>query len=860
MPRDVSQIEIPDEIAALLDQEEKPMRLDILQKLGDHIEGKRLEAMADRELAGIDNNFLMSEEAYNGIDEANRHEFNGIRWVKPTNMEAPVTTDSATKASTQLRSTAFVRLTSRYVDAGHAKVSEILLSDKSFTIEPTPLPEFAGMMGDRTQVTDENNQPMWRESRADEFPVEEGSPLVVTPAPPAQTPQGTDGTTPSPLVTSADRSQFKRPTEMTKGDAAIQHVLVAKSRAKRADTQIWDWMVECGHDHEMRKVIFDSARLGVGILKGPIPERRRSIVTSKGKDGKIAVEYKEVLKPADRWVDPWNVFPSPDCGENIRDGSYLFERAFFSQKQLEDLIGLPGYIESQIKKAIALGPEHQVKKQTRNPAEKELKGVFEVWFFHGTLNYEDFKVLNQSAAKDIFDEKKAGVPPKTVFAIVTMVNGIPIRGSLNPLNSGMIPYHSFPWQRRSGRWDGIGIPEQIQVPQRIVNASTRALLNNAGISAGPQIILNQGGVEPADGKWQLTPNKIWYATNDGVIDDVRKAFFCFDITNVSDKLLKIIEYGMQLAEESTNIPLITQGQSGDTTPETYGATQLQNNNANQLLRSIGYTVDGHLTSPLVNGYYEYLLLDPNVDDEVKGDVRINAKGSIALVERSIQNQTIMQMSPLALNPVYGVNPKKWFAMMAKSCYLNPTDFQYTPEEQARIDSNPPPTPPNVQVAQINAKSKQDLMQMQMQMQTQIAQAEQQFHLQMANLEAQTEMAATKMDNETARLKVKMDTDRDTVYVRSEIARAQAEYTNRREELALKKELAIMDFASKHQLSLDQVKAKLADTAMKLRVQKELAAAEAGVNLKMHTTPSGSEMLKAPTEPPGRAPNGEAFTK
>ena len=45
------------------------------------------------------------------------------------------------------------------------------------------------------------------------------------------------------------------------------------------------------------------------------------------------------------------------------------------------------------------------------------------------------------------------------------------------------------------------------------------------------------------------------------------------------------------AEESTSIPLITQGQTGPTTPDTFGAAQLQNNNANQLLRSVGYAVD-----------------------------------------------------------------------------------------------------------------------------------------------------------------------------------------------------------------------------------------------------------------------------
>lgn len=850
-PRDISAVEIPEELRPLLQRFEKPeVSINRLEELGKLLESKRLDAIAYRESSGVDSMWEAAEEAYHGIDDANRHEFNGLRWVKPTTKEAPVQTERSGQVSTSVKSTAFVRLTSRYTDAGAAKVAEILLSDKSFTIEPTPVPSLARAEKDPTPLKDEQDRPMWREAFPNELPVASGAPLIIS------QPRPEGGPRPEQIVTSADQSQFAHPVQLTKQDAAIQNVLIAKERAKRAETQIHDWMVECGHNHEMRKMLFDAARLGVGILKGPTPERRRSVRANKMADGSIKIEYVETLVPADRWVDPWNIFPSPDCGENINQGSYLFERQYMSQKSLEDLAELPGYIKSQIDQAILLGPQSIAKKNNRNPGEKELRDVYEMWFFTGSLTYEDFKSLNKDAAQTLFDKQGGDSPPKSVFAIVTIVNGIPIKGALNPLNSGAINYYSFPWQRRSGRWDGIGIPEQIQVPQRIVNAATRALLNNAGISAGPQIILNKAGVEPADGTWNITPNKIWYATDDGVIDDVRKAFFSFDVTNVTRPLMEIINYGMRLGEESTNIPLVTQGQSGDTTPETYGATQLQNNNANQLLRSIAYTIDGNVTEPLVNGYYEYLLLDPLIDEEVKGDARVVAKGSIALVERSIQNQTIVQMSPLALNPVYGVNPKKWFAQMARSNYLDPADFQYSPEEQAQIDSQPPPLPPNVQVAQINAEMKK----FQIQSQMQLAQAEHQLELQIANIEAQADMAAAKMANDTAQLKVKMDTDRDTVYVRAEMSRAQAEYSNRREELALKKELAIMEFASKHQLSLDQVKAKLADTAMKLRVQKELAAAQAGIDAKLHTTPSASDLIKAPTEPPGRAPNGSAFTK
>lgn len=841
MARDVSTIELPAEIAALIPLHQQGESTQARYKtIAEALKRKKDEAVADRATSGIEETWVLCEEAYNGIDDLNRHEYNATRWIKPTTLNAPVTT-GGTKTNSK-RSTAFVRLTSRYVDAGTAKVCEILLppNDKAFSFEPTPVPDLIRRQSDHSQAM-HGNVPMWREPFQDELPsaVGYGQANQLTPKPA----QPITGQTASPV-------QPQGKVKLTNRELAIQASMEAKDKSKRAETRIWDWQTECQHTREMRKVIFDSARLGTGILKGPIPDFRRSTAAIRNAEGALDIKVLEEIVPIDKWVDVWNIFPAPGCGENIRNGDYIFEREFVSEKQLEDLKGLPGYLDDQIALAIEAGPT-QGKIETRNPSldERDTRQQFELWYYHGVLRKKDFQALNPSAAKNVAKDSDR------VFAIVTMVNDLPIRAALNPLNfSGNLPYLSVSWQRRPGHWTGIGVGEQIMVPQRIVNAATRAMLNNAGISAGPQIVINKDGVIPADKDWELSPNKIWYASSDGVIDDVRKAFFCFDITNVTKQLTEIVQYGMRLAEESTSIPLITQGQSGPTTPETLGATQLQNNNANQLLRSIGYRFDDDITEPLVKMYYEYLLLDPKVPEDEKGDFKINAHGSVALVERAIQDQFVVQMSPFTQNPAYGVNPKKWFAIVAKSKHLDPTDFQYTAEEQSIIDSKQAPPPPQVQVAQINAQVKQA----QLAQDAALAKAENDLDLQVAHIQAQTDTQVAQMLAETSRLKTKLDTDRDTVYVRAEMDRTTKEHEGRMEELRLKRELAIMEHSLKTQINTDQIKQKLADKAMTLKAQKELAAQELTADLHKHHTPSAESLLKPPAQAPGKASNGKAF--
>jgi hypothetical protein len=109
-------------------------------------------------------------------------------------------------------------------------------------------------------------------------------------------------------------------------------------------------MVECGRTAEVRKMIFDAARIGTGVVKGPIPITKRGMMVRKeGNDG-IALLIEDKLLPATKWVDPWNLFPDPACGEDIHDGDYILEKDSLSERQVRKLKDQPGYIAAQIDK------------------------------------------------------------------------------------------------------------------------------------------------------------------------------------------------------------------------------------------------------------------------------------------------------------------------------------------------------------------------------------------------------------------------------------------------------------------------------------------------------------------------------
>lgn len=824
--------------------------------------GKRDEAKLARHSSIIESVWFSAEEAYIGIDDANRGEYGLSKWAKPTSIQGPVTTERTIRGE-DTKSTVFVRLTSRYVDAGAAKLAEILLpvDDKAFAIKEMPEPHVLKALTNHSQVIHDgiDNIPLTRPAEAHEMPqnpagagaaasatsaAQQGAQILAFPsaggaanapanpmsAPPGQAVQNSPTAsqnsgigqnqpqnTPNQPQNAPPPDSSRKP--LTVADLAQERIELLHKSAKAAEKRIYDWLVASRYTAEVRKVIFDSARLGTGVLKGPFPKAKKTVAVRKSSDSGVDVQIIQRITPAVKWVNPWDIFPDPSCGESIHNGDYIFERDYATERQVLLLRSLPGYISSQIDHCIRMGPKSHPRNADDGRAINEQthkENRFELWYFYGTLTREEMMAFNQlgnSASgehgldlgpnvpsnSDSTDPHSASATP--IYAIVTMIDDTPVKATINPLNSGAFPYHIVPWQRRSGSWAGVGIPEQVQTPQKICNGATRAMLDNAGIAAGPQVVIDISSIDPEDGRWALTPNKVWHAKRGSSAspNGVQDAFHIFEIPDTTDPLMKIINYSLQLAEESTSIPLISEGQSGQTTPDTASAAQLQDTNANQLLRSIGYGFDDFVTEPLIHQFYEWLLLDPDVPDEEKEQYEIEAHGSAALVERAIQDQTIAQMGNMVLNPNYGIDPKRWAKMMLRSKRIHPADLMYTQKELDKLAAQPPPPAPQVQVAQINAGVKRETL----------------------AASQSTEQRSSANEQQIAQAAQELDGAR----VAAEERRTLAEATVRLHEMQMQRETAMLNHANQRNLTVTQVQAELIKEAMKLRATADGDAAD-----------------------------------
>lgn len=686
------------------DREDLLVRLD---RLGLALSETRSSAIAGREDCGIEDEWLEDEEYYEGVDDANRMEAKAWR-SKP--LGQPYIDDEEDR-SDEPGSSIFLNITRPYVDATSARMGDMLLpiDDRGWAISPTPLPELVG-------ISEGNLPPEVREAIKQE--------------------QGGD--------------PEKAFAQMKQVSAAVKDEIdKARAAAKQAEKQIEDWHVEGQYHAEVRKIIEDAAKVGTGVLKGPIPEKRVKMAYIGGK-----LQQEEKIKPASRRVYYRNFYPDPACGENLHQGNFTWERDEITRRGLMQLKGNTNYIDDQIDKCLEEGPQQATKEfRSEDPApglktaDSARQNMFEIWYYYGLVKQEELIAADVLRNKIGDDDEEEGYQGTSLFCQVVMVNNRVIKAVLSDLETGEFPYDIMVWQHRVGLPWGMGVARQIRNPQRMVNGAARHMMDNAGIAGGPMLFVQSNMIEPEDGIFEIKPWKIWVAGEDfdSNVHNPQHLIYFIKPDMIQGELSNIIEMGLKFAEDVTGLPLIMQGQTNQRTPATLGGMQIQNNNASTVLRRVARTFDDLITEPHIRRYYQHLL-EYGDDEEMKGDFSIDARGSSALVERDIQNQSIMQVLQLSASPLYGLDPKKSAEEALKAMKLDIKRFQFDDEEWRQLveSMSQGQQDPRLAVAQLRAETDKQIKQFEKQWESMENDKDRQFQAAMDQLDKEVDIMLNEM--------------------------------------------------------------------------------------------------------------------
>lgn len=498
----------------------------------------------------------------------------------------------------------FVNITRNKVNAAEARLIDILFptDDRNWGIQPTPVPYLSKIAKDEDPVQNED-----------------GSPFV------------TD-----------------KGVQVEKRDIAQGVLEEARERSNGMQDEIEDQLNETNYNSVNRDMVHDAVLYGTGVLKGPVilgktRQKWSEVVDDQGQVAQV-IEMVEDLKPGAERVDPWDFFPDMQA-RSIDDAEFIFQRHYMSKKALRDLADKPGFLRTQISEVLKQDADNS-HTATHLQEMQSMAGIssmdnrrFEVWEYHGPVDKNDLIAAGVEVDEDdVFTDYNG---------VVWFSENRVIKAVINPADTGEMPYCVFNWEGDDTTIFGVGIPFLMRSSQKVLNATWRMLMDNAGLSVGPQTVINSQVVRPADGNWRLTPHKVWELTDKN--GSVNNVFGSFEINSHMTELIALFQYARQIADEETALPQIAQGEQGSATDTASGMSMLMNS-ANTMLRRVVKNFDDDVTRPFIKRMYDWNM-QFNPKEDVKGDFCIDARGTSSLLVKEQQAVNLMNLMNISASPL-----------------------------------------------------------------------------------------------------------------------------------------------------------------------------------------------------------------
>jgi hypothetical protein len=439
--------------------------------------------------------------------------------------------------------------------------------------------------------------------------------------------------------------------------------------AKKMEKKIHDQLDESGASKHLRLSGFEMALFGTGVMKGPFAINKE--YPNWGEDG----EYKPTIKtvPEASHVSIWNFYWDPDAN-NTDECQYIIERHKMSRTQLRALKKRPHFRGNVIDDIIAGGEGY-----TKKYWEDTLKDY--------ALNYgvDRFEVLEYWGNVDVqlLEENDIEVPEDfdgELQANIWYCNGKIIRLVLNPFKPAKIPYYAVPYELNPYSLAGVGVAENMDDTQTLMNGFMRMAVDNGVLSGNLVFEIDETNLVPGQ-DMSVYPGKVFRRQGGAP----GQALFGTKFPNVSQENLQMFDKARQLADESTGMPSFAHGQTGVSgVGRTASGISMLMNAASGSIKTVIKNVDDYLLAPLGKAFFNFNM-QFDFDPEIKGDLEVNARGTESLMANEVRSQRLMQFMQIVANPALMPFAKMPYIVreIAKSMDLDPDKVSNNMEEAAR---------------------------------------------------------------------------------------------------------------------------------------------------------------------------------
>ena len=434
--------------------------------------------------------------------------------------------------------------------------------------------------------------------------------------------------------------------DLSEGPAPVPEmpqIKPAQIAARRLQKLIEDQLDESDANVALRSAIFESCLLGTGIIKGPFTYNKTLHQYVDGGNGR---EYtpKEVKVPKVEFVSIWDFYPDPNA-RTMEECEYIIQRHRLNRHQFKDLLNRPFFNKEAIHKCLEMGPSYDRKTwetaiDSENNSYGDLeKNRYEVLEYWGTIDAMSARENGLNIDEEIEDFAEVQVNMWTS-------NGKIIRLVENPFTPFRIPYQSFSYEKNPYQFFGIGVPENMDDAQAIMNGHARMAIDNLALAGNLVFDIDESALVQNQ-NMEVYPGKI-FKRQAGVPG---QAIYGIKFPNTANENMQMFDKFRQLADESTGIPSYSHGQTGVTgmTRTASGMSMLMGA-ASLNIKTVIKNIDDSLIKPLGESMFQWNMQFYEGDLPIMGDFEIKATGSSSLMRKEVRSQRLTMFLQTIQNP------------------------------------------------------------------------------------------------------------------------------------------------------------------------------------------------------------------
>lgn len=444
----------------------------------------------------------------------------------------------------------------------------------------------------------------------------------------------------------------------------------AREGAIRMERLIHDQLEESDGSKHLRSFVFELCLFGTGVMKGPFAFDKE--YPKWNEEGEYEPLFETVAKSES--VSIWNFYPDPDA-RNISEAEFTVQRHRYTKHQLRQLKKRPMFREESIELAIEAGPNYNAEwweDVLEDDSRTEDFSRYEVLEYWGYVDREEA----EKADLDIPDELMEN---DEIQANVWICNGQILRLVLNPFKPERIPYNAAPYELNPYSFFGIGVAENMEDTQLLMNGFMRMAVDNAALSGNLIVEVDETNLVPGQ-SMDLYPGKIFRRQSGAP----GQAIFGTKFPNVSNECMMMFDKARQLADESTGVPSFSHGSTGVMgVGRTASGMSMLMGAAAQSAKAVVRNIDDYLLSPWGQAHFAFNM-QFNFDKIFLGDLEVVARGTESLLRSEVRSQKLLQFMQMTANPTMAPFVKYDYILreLAKSMDLHEDKVLNDPSEAA----------------------------------------------------------------------------------------------------------------------------------------------------------------------------------